>query len=83
MKRIYSILISFFLFQFLNAQYEGYSEDSWNDQLKIEESFFKNIDKTSFKKHLKKLTERPNVVGSDGNQEVIRYIILNLKIWVF
>ena len=74
MKRIYSILISFFLFQFLNAQYEGYSEDSWNDQLKIEESFFKNIDKTSFKKHLKKLTERPHVVGSKGNQEVIRYI---------
>jgi len=74
MKRIYSILISFFLFQFLNAQYEGYSEDSWNDQLKIEESFFKNIDKASFKEHLKKLTERPHVVGSDGNQEVIRYI---------
>ena len=74
MKRIYSILISFFLFQFLNAQYEGYSEESWNDQLKIEESFFKNIDKTSFKKHLKKLTERPHVVGSEGNQEVIRYI---------
>ena len=74
MKRIYSILISFFLFQFLNAQYEGYSEDSWNDQLKIEESFFRNIDKTSFKKHLKKLTERPHVVGSEGNQEVIRYI---------
>ena len=74
MKRIYFILISFFLFQFLNAQYEGYSEDSWNDQLKIEESFFKNIDKTSFKKHLKKLTERPHVVGSEGNQEVIRYI---------
>ena len=74
MKRIYSILISFFLFQFLNAQYEGYSEESWDDQLKIEESFFKNIDKTSFKKHLKKLTERPHVVGSEGNQEVIRYI---------
>ncbi len=74
MKRICSILISFFLFQFLNAQYEGYSEDSWNDQLKIEESLFKNIDKTSFKKHLKKLTERPHVVGSEGNQEVIRYI---------
>ena len=74
MKRIYSILISFFLFQFLNAQYEGYSDDSWNDQLKIEESLLKNIDKTSFKKHLKKLTERPHVVGSKGNQEVIRYI---------
>ena len=27
-----------FLFQFLNAQYEGYSEESWNGQLKIEES---------------------------------------------
>ena len=42
--------------------------------MKIEESFLKNIDKTSFKKHLKKLTERPHVVGSEGNQEVIRYI---------
>ena len=31
MKRIYSILISFFLFQFLNAQYEGYSEESWDE----------------------------------------------------
>ena len=54
------------------AQYEGYSVDSWNKQLS-REMFSNKIDKSSFKKHLKKLTERPHVVGSDGN-EVIRYI---------
>ena len=58
----------------INAQYEGYSVDSWNKQVKIEEMFSNKIDKSSFKKHLKKLTERPHVVGSDGNAEVIEYI---------
>ncbi len=58
----------------IKAQYEGYSEDSWSKQLKIEEIFSNEIDKSSFKKHLKKLTERPHVVGSEGNTEVIRYI---------
>ena len=58
----------------IKAQYEGYSEDSWSKQLKVEEIFSNEIDKSSFKKHLKKLTERPHVVGSEGNTEVIRYI---------
>ncbi len=58
----------------IDAQYEGYSDDSWSRQLKIEEIFSSEIDKSSFKKHLKKLTERPHVVGSKGNTEVIRYI---------
>ena len=74
MKRITIIFICLSIFKFSNAQYEGYSSSSWENQLNLEELFFNYLDKTSFKKHLKKLTERPHVVGSETNQEVIRYI---------
>ena len=74
MKKLTLLLIILHISQFLNSQYEGYSNDSWNHQLKFEEIFLNNIDNTSFKKHLKKLTERPHVVGSEGNAEVIKYI---------
>ena len=74
MKKLTLLLIIIHISQFLNSQYEGYSNDSWDHQLKLEEIFLKNIDNTSFKKHLKKLTERPHVVGSEGNAEVIKYI---------
>ena len=75
MKNLYILLIiSFFSMQSSFAQYEGYSSNQWEKQLDTEESFGKLIDKTSFKKHLMKLTERPHVVGSEGNEEVIRYI---------
>ena len=74
MRNFLPILIAFFAIQFSYSQYEGYSSDSWNKQVKAEEIFSKKIDKSSFKKHLKKLTERPHVVGSKGNAEVIRYI---------
>ena len=75
MKNLHILLIiSIFSIQNSFAQYEGYSTNQWEKQLDIEESFYKLIDKTSFKKHLMKLTERPHVVGSEGNEEVIRYI---------
>ena len=74
MRKFLPLLIAFFAIQFSYSQYEGYSSDSWNKQVKVEEIFSKKIDKSSFKKHLKKLTERPHVVGSEGNAEVIRYI---------
>ena len=75
MKNLYSLLIvSFFSTQSLISQFEGYSTNQWEKQLEVEESFLGLIDKTSFKKHLMKLTERPHVVGSEGNEEVIRYI---------
>ena len=74
MRNFLPFLITFFAIQFSYSQYEGYSSDSWNKQVKAEEIFSKKIDKSSFKKHLKKLTERPHVVGSKGNAEVIRYI---------
>jgi len=68
MKRITIIFICLSIFKFSNAQYEGYSSSSWENQLNLEELFFNYLDKTSFKKHLKKLTERPHVVGSETNQ---------------
>ena len=74
MKRIILIIISCFVLQFSAAQYDGYSSSSWENQLEIEDQILKHIDKTSFKKHLQKLTERPHVVGSKTNEEVIRYI---------
>lgn len=37
------------------GQYEGYSLSNWEEQLEIEELFFKNLDATSFKNHLKNL----------------------------
>jgi N-acetylated-alpha-linked acidic dipeptidase len=74
MKKILTLFICLFTFQILSAQYEGYSLSTWEDQLDIEELFLNQLDKTSFKKHLKKLTERPHVVGSETNEEVIRYI---------
>ena len=56
MKNIYTfILLSCFTSQLSIAQHEGYSLDSWNNQLEIEEMFANHIDKTSFKKHLKKV----------------------------
>jgi len=74
MRKFLPLLIAFFAIHFSNSQYEGYSSDSWNNQIKAEEIFSSKIDKSSFKRHLKKLTERPHVVGSEGNAEVIRYI---------
>ena len=75
MKNLYTLLIvSFFSTQSLISQFEGYSTNQWEKQLEVEDSFLGLIDKTSFKKHLMKLTERPHVVGSEGNEEVIRYI---------
>ena len=67
-------IISCFTCQLSIAQYEGYSSAAWENQLAIEEVFIKHLDRTSFKKHLKKLTERPHVVGSKANEEVQRYI---------
>ena len=75
MKNISTLIVIFCLSSQLSiAQYEGYSSDSWKNQLDFEQMFANHIDKTSFKKHLKKLTERPHVVGSETNEEVIRYI---------
>ena len=68
------LCLLFLIFQFSFAQYEGYSPTSWNKQLTIEDVFLKQLDTTTFKKHLIKLTERPHVVGSKANTEVQRYM---------
>ena len=72
---VFTLLCIFcFTIQLSQAQYEGYSQSRWETQLQIEEAFFKQINTTSFKTHLKKLTERPHVVGSEANAEVQRYM---------
>ena len=73
MKKLYLIIFSLII-NFSHSQYEGFSDSGWEKQLEIEKSFQGLIDNTSFKKHLMKLTERPHVVGSQGNEEVIKYI---------
>ena len=73
------IIIICINFSFSFAQYEGYSLTRWENQLKIEDLFSKNIDSTSFKKHLVKLTERPHVVGSDANKAVQEYMFEVMK----
>lgn len=72
---VFTLLCIFcFTIQLSQAQYEGYSQSRWETQLQIEEAFFKQINTTSFKTHLKKLTERPHLVGSEANTEVQRYM---------
>ena len=73
MKKLYLIIFSL-IFYISYSQYDGFSQFGWEKQKETEKIFQDLIDKTSFKKHLMKLTERPHVVGSDGNEEVIRYI---------
>ena len=73
MKKLYLIIFSL-IFYISYSQHDGFSQFGWEKQKEIEKIFQDLIDKSSFKKHLIKLTERPHVVGSDGNEEVIRYI---------
>ena len=61
------------------AQYEGYSLERWENQLKIEEQFFSLQDHTTFKSHLKELTLRPHVVGSEANTKVQKYMVSVMK----
>ena len=80
MKNLYIILAMLFLtLETSISQYEGYSLESWQNQIITEQIFQSLINNASFKKHLKKLTERPHVVGSEGNEEVIRYIGETMK----
>ena len=73
-KKYTFVIFALFILQFSLGQHEGFSESEWESQLKLENIFSETIDNNSFKKHLKKLTERPHVVGSEANEEVIRYI---------
>lgn len=60
--------------QFSFAQQDGYSPSSWEKELQLEDKFVELQDHTSFKKHLKTLTQRPHVVGSKANTAVQEYL---------
>ena len=78
-KCIFLPFLLFFTVKFSVAQYEGYSTVRWENQLKIEEQFFSLQDHSRFKNHLKKLTLRPHVVGSEANTEVKKYMVSVMK----
>src|SRR6056300_615283 len=44
------------------------------NQQQVEEVFKASIDKSRFKTHLQKLTERPHVAGSETNEAVQNYM---------
>ena len=67
-KVLLSLIITLGILQSSLAQYDGYSSKNWKKQVEIEKEFLNQINLNSFKKHLKKLTERPHVVGSKENE---------------
>jgi len=74
--KLFLILFTlFFTIQFSSAQYEGYTSSRWENQQKVEEQFFELQDRTTFKNHLKQLTLRPHVVGSEANTVARKYIV--------
>jgi N-acetylated-alpha-linked acidic dipeptidase len=73
-KVLFYLITTVCLLPFSQAQYNGYSPSNWEDQLKIEQEFLSQIDNSAFKKHLKKLTEKPHVAGSKANEEVQKYM---------
>ena len=78
-KVLLSLIITVGILQSSLAQYEGYSSKNWKKQIEIEKEFLGHIDLNSFKKHLKKLTERPHVVGSKENEKVQNYMANVMK----
>jgi len=67
--------VSFFIVLHTSvAQMEGYTAESWEKQQKIENIFLEQLDPVAFKRHLKKLTDRPHVAGSKTNTEVQKYM---------
>jgi N-acetylated-alpha-linked acidic dipeptidase len=74
LKLVLRLLILATGLQSLFAQHDGYSATNWQKQLELEALFLNQLDASSFKKHLKKLTERPHVVGSETNTAVQKYM---------
>ena len=78
-KVLLCFLISIVIHQSSLAQYEGFSTKNRKKQIEIEKEFLGQINSNSFKKHLKKLTERPHVVGSKENEKVQSYMANVMK----
>lgn len=58
---------------------DGFMANSLEGQAQIESSFLENVDETSFKKHLEKLTAKPHVAGNPANEEVRDYMFDVMK----
>ena len=74
MKNIFFIITLLCSTFFSFAQKEGFTEPSWIAQEKTEEVFLKTVSFDRFKTHLKALTAKPHVVGSEANVAVRDYM---------
>ncbi|MBR9855002.1 MAG: M28 family peptidase [Algicola sp.] len=60
----------------ISAQdWQGYTPTSLQDQEKLEETFKNQVDYPKFREHLKTLTERPHVAGTEANEKVAAYMV--------
>ena len=75
MKQFYIPLLLIFFIQTQAQQLTGYSPEGSQEQLQLEEEFRSRIDRSRFKTHLKKLTERPHIAGTPNNEKVRNYMM--------
>src|SRR5690554_1629412 len=59
---------------FSQNPYRGYSPSAAEEQAKTEKTFLEAVDFTSFKTHLKNITEHPHIAGTPANEKVRDYL---------
>ncbi len=57
-----------------SQQVAGFGAGSQQAEAQVEAQFVKTVNSDSFKKHLKRLTEKPHVAGSKANEDVGDYM---------
>lgn len=72
-KLLFSLSLVFYSLGF-SQQIDGFANSSLISEIEIENQFLKTVNPDSFKKHLKKLTEKPHVAGSKANEDVRDYM---------
>ncbi|WP_437399984.1 M28 family peptidase [Flagellimonas lutimaris] len=60
---------------FVSAQdWKGYTSSSKAEQEKLETTFISEVDFPKYREHLKTLTERPHIAGTEANEKVADYM---------
>jgi len=60
---------------FVSAQdWKGYTSSSKAEQEKLETTFMSEVDFPKYREHLKTLTERPHIAGTEANEKVADYM---------
>lgn len=58
----------------LSQELDGFTPTSVTTEVEVESQLLETVNQDSFKKHLKKLTEKPHVAGSKANEDVRDYM---------